>query len=286
MTDPEPYKVQGNRALFLWCTTNEKGEALSEDEVILKKEGAVAHVIISREKALNALNSRVLARLDQIFSALEKEEEVSVVIITGAGQKAFVAGADVKEIREAGDKRTELVRRGQEILSKIRNSSKVVIAAVNGFALGGGCELALACDMRIASEDAKFGFPEVKLGLMAGYGGTQLLPRLTGAGRAKSMIFSGEMIAAHEAYQFGLVEKVVNRDALMEEVNALAKRIASNGPFAMRACKRAINRGVDLPLDDALRLELDEYDGVAHSMDAEEGLAAFLEKKPPKFKGR
>jgi enoyl-CoA hydratase len=259
---------------------------LSEEEVILKKEGAVAHVIINREKALNALNSRVLARLDQIFSALEKEEEVSVIVITGAGQKAFVAGADVKEIKEAGNQRAALVGRGQEILSKIRNSSKVVIAAVNGFALGGGCELALACDLRIASEDAKFGFPEVKLGLMAGYGGTQLLPRLTGAGRAKYMIFSGEIIAAREAYQFGLVEKVVNRDAVMEEVNALAKRIASNGPFAIRACKRAINRGVDLPLDDALRLELDEYDGVARSMDAEEGLAAFLEKKPPKFKGR
>jgi enoyl-CoA hydratase len=269
-----------------WSGPNEKGEALSEEEVILKKEGAVVHVIINREKALNALNSRVLARLDQIFSALENEGEVSVVIITGAGQKAFVAGADVREIREAGDKRTELVRRGQEILSKIRKSSKVVIAAVNGFALGGGCELALACDLRIASEDAKFGFPEVKLGLMAGYGGTQLLPRLTGAGRAKAMIFSGEMITGHDAYQFGLVEKVVNRDVLMEEVNALAKRIASNGPFAVKACKRAINKGVDLPLDDALRLELDEYDGVARSMDAEEGLAAFLEKKPPKFRGR
>jgi enoyl-CoA hydratase len=259
---------------------------LSEEEVILRKEGAVAHLIINREKALNALNSHVLTRLDQIFSALEDEEEVSVVIITGAGQKAFVAGADVKEIKEAGDKRTELVRRGQKILSKIRNSSKVVIAAVNGFALGGGCELALACDLRIASENAKFGFPEVKLGLMAGYGGTQLLPRLAGVGRAKYVIFSGEMITAHEAYQFGLVEKVVSSDGLMEEVDGLARRIASNGPFAVRACKRAINRGVDLPLDDALKLEIDAYDGVARSMDAEEGLAAFLEKKPPRFKGR
>jgi enoyl-CoA hydratase len=259
---------------------------LNEEEVIFRKDGAVAHVMVNREKALNALNSHVLARLDQIFSALENEEEVSVVVITGAGQKAFVAGADVREIKEAGDKRAELVRRGQEILSKIRNSSKVVIAAVNGFALGGGCELALACDMRIASEDAKFGFPEVKLGLMAGYGGTQLLPRLTGAGKAKYVIFSGEMITAHEAYQFGLVEKVVRCDGLMEEVNALANKIAANGPFAVKACKRAINRGVDLPLNEALRIELEEYGGVARSMDAEEGLAAFLEKKPPKFKGK
>lgn len=259
---------------------------MNEEEVIFRKDGAVAHVMVNREKALNALNSHVLARLDQIFSALENEEEVSVVVITGAGQKAFVAGADVREIKEAGDKRAELVRRGQEILSKIRNSSKVVIAAVNGFALGGGCELALACDMRIASEDAKFGFPEVKLGLMAGYGGTQLLPRLTGAGKAKYVIFSGEMITAHEAYQFGLVEKVVRCDGLMEEVNALANKIAANGPFAVKACKRAINRGVDLPLNEALRIELEEYGGVARSMDAEEGLAAFLEKKPPKFKGK
>ena len=162
----------------------------------------------------------------------------------------------------------------------------MVIAAVNGFALGGGCELALACDIRIASENARFGFPEVKLGLMPGYGGTQLLPRLTGMGRAKYVIFSGEMFTAVEAYQFGLVDKVVSSDTLIEEVSVLAKKIAANGPFAVKACKRAINHGIQLLLDDALRLELQEYDKVAHSKDAEEGIAAFLEKRRPSFEGK
>jgi len=262
------------------------GGLVDGEEVILKKEGGVAYVIVNREKALNALNSNVLARLDQIFSELEHEDEVSVIVLTGAGQKAFVAGADVKEIKEAGNKRSELIVKGQAILSKIRESSKVVIAAVNGYALGGGCELAMACDIRIVSENAKFGFPEVKLGLMAGYGGTQLLPRLIGTGRAKYVMFSGEMITAHEAYQFGLVEKVCSSETLMEEVNTLARKISTNGPFALKACKRAINGGVELHLNEALKLELEEYDKVANSMDAEEGVAAFLEKRTPTFKGK
>ena len=256
------------------------------EEILFKKEGRVAYVIINREKSLNALNHRVITRFEEIFSELEHDDEVIVVVITGAGRKAFVAGADVKEIKEAGDKRTELIQKGQEIFSKIRNSSKVVIAAVNGFALGGGCELALACDIRIASENAKFGFPEAKLGLMAGYGGTQLLPRLLGVGRAKYLMFTGDMLTAAEAYQFGLVEKVCSSETLMEEVNTLARKISTNGPFALKACKRAINGGTVLPLDDALKLELEEYGKVAHSSDAEEGINAFLEKKTPIFQGR
>jgi enoyl-CoA hydratase len=259
---------------------------MNGEEVVLKKEGTVAYIMINREKALNALNHRVMTRLDQIFSELEDDGEVLVIVITGAGQKAFVAGADVKEIKEAGDKRTEVIRKGQEIFSKIRNSSKVVIAAINGFALGGGCELAMACDIRIASENAKLGFPETKLGLMPGYGGTQLLPRLIGIGRAKYVILTGEMITAAEAYQFGLVEKVCSSETMMDEVSKLAKKIASNGPFAVKACKRAINGGIELSLDDALKLELEEYDKVAHSKDVEEGMAAFFEKRPPTFKGR
>jgi enoyl-CoA hydratase len=256
------------------------------EEILFKKEGRVAYVIINREKSLNALNHRVITRFEEIFSELEHDDEVIVVVITGAGRKAFVAGADVKEIKEAGDKRTELIQKGQEIFFKIRNSSKVVIAAVNGFALGGGCELALACDIRIASEDAKFGFPEAKLGLMAGYGGTQLLPRLLGVGRAKYLMFTGDMLTAAEAYQFGLVEKVCSSETLMGEVNTLARKISTNGPFALKACKRAINGGTVLPLDDALKLELEEYGKVAHSSDAEEGINAFLEKKTPIFQGR
>jgi enoyl-CoA hydratase len=256
------------------------------EEVLFKKEGPIAYITVNRERALNALNNAVMHRLEQIFLDLEDDPEVTVVIIRGAGQKAFVAGADVKEIKEAGDKRTELIRNGQEIFSKIRNSSKVVIAAVNGYALGGGCELALACDIRMASENARFGFPEVKLGLMPGYGGTQLLPRLMGPGRAKYIMLTGEMLTAAEAYRFGLVEKVCESEDLIEEVKALAKKIATNGPFAIKACKRAINRGMDLPLDDALRLELEEYDKVSHSEDAEEGIEAFLEKREPTFKQR
>ncbi len=259
---------------------------MNGEDLIYRKEGGIAHILINREKALNALNHDLMMRLDKIFSELEQDDQVIVVVITGTGNKAFVAGADVKEIKEAGNKRTELIRNGQEIFSRIRDSSQVVIAAVNGFALGGGCELALACDIRIASENAKFGFPEVKLGLMPGYGGTQLLPRLIGVGGAKYVIFTGEMLTAAEAFQFGLVEKVCPPDRLMEEANTLARKIAANGPFAVRACKRAINRGVGIPLDAALKLELEEYDKAAHSKDAEEGIAAFLEKRTPTFKGR
>ena len=259
---------------------------MSSEEVILRKEGKVAYLLIHREKALNALNLNVMARLDQIFSELENDEEVIVIIITGVGLKAFVAGADIKEIKEAGDKRTEVIRKGQEIFFKIRNSSKVVIAAVNGYALGGGCELAMACDIRIASENAKLGFPETTLGLMPGYGGTQLLPRLIGMGKAKYMIFTGEILTAMEAYQFGLVEKVCSRESLMDEVNRLAKKIASNGPFALKACKRAIHNGVEFPLEEALRIEMEEYDRIARSKDAEEGMTSFMEKKIPTFTGR
>ena len=217
---------------------------------------------------------------------MESDPEITVVVITGAGQKAFVAGADVKEIKEAGDERTNLITKGQNIFSEIRNSSKVVIAAVNGYALGGGCELAMACDIRIASENARFGFPEVKLGLMAGYGGTQLLPRLIGAGRAKYVMFTGETLTAPEAYQFGLVERVCNPESLAEEAKKTATTIAANGPFAIKACKRAIDLGKELPLDHALEIELEEYDKVAHSIDAEEGIAAFLEKRTPRFGGK
>ncbi len=259
---------------------------MSSEEVILRKEGKIAYLLIHREKALNALNLNVMRRLDQIFSELESDEEVLVVIITGAGSKAFVAGADINEIKEAGDKRTEVIRKGQEIFFKIRGSSKVVVAAVNGYALGGGCELAMACDIRIASENAKLGFPETTLGLMPGYGGTQFLPRLIGIGWAKYMILTGETLTAAEACQFGLVEKVCSPENLMGEVNRIAKKIASNGPFAVRACKRAIHKGMELPLEQALRVEMEEYDRVSRSQDAEEGLTSFIGKRSPTFTGR
>jgi len=256
------------------------------DEVIFKKDKAVAYITINREKAYNALNRAVMEGLEEIFSELERDKEVMVVVITGAGQKAFVAGADIKEIKEAGDKRTELIKKGQEIFSKIRNSSKVVIAAVNGYALGGGCELAMACDIRIASENATFGLPETKLGLMPGYGGTQLLPRLIGIGMAKFMIFSGETLSAKNAYQFGLVEEVCSSENLMKEADNVSRKISANGPLAVKACKKAINTGTSLSLDDALKLELEIYDKISRSKDAEVGMMAFLEKRSLNFKGR
>lgn len=255
-------------------------------DVVLNKHGPLAYLTINREKAYNALNSAIMERLEKIFLELEHDEEVMVVVITGAGQRAFVSGADVGEIKEAGDTRTNLIKKGQEVFSKIRNSSKVVIAAVNGYALGGGCELAMSCDIRIASDNAKFGLTEAKLGLMPGYGGTQLLPRLVGMGAAKYLIFSGEMITAKEAYRLGLVERLCSSETLMEEVDELAKKISSNGHFAVSACKRAINVGTQLSVDEALKLELAIYDKVARSADAEEGIAAFLEKRAPTFKAR
>jgi enoyl-CoA hydratase len=263
-----------------------RGERMNEEDLIFKKEGSIATITVHREKALNALNSAVLQRLEEILSDLEKDDEIVVAVITGTGQKAFVAGADIKAVKEAGDKRRELARRGQDLFLKIRNSDKIFIAAVNGYALGGGCELALACDIRIASENATFGFPEAKLGLMPGFGGTQLLPRLIGTGRAKYMMFTGEMLTANEAYEFGLVEKVCRLEDLAAETNALAKKIAGNGPLSVKACKRAVDAGMELSLRKAIDLELEEYDQVARSGDAEEGIDAFLEKRKPNFKGK
>ncbi len=256
------------------------------EEVIFRKEDKVAYITINREEALNALRSSIMERVDELFTQLEQDEEVLAVVITGAGEKSFVAGADVKEILDAGEGRTALIARGQQIFSKIRNSSKIVLAAINGYALGGGLELALACDIRIAAENARFGLPEAKLGLMPGYGGTQMLARLAGAGIAKWMMYTGNMLGAAEAEQCGLVQKVCRLEALLDEASGVAKKIAANGPFALRAIKRAINRGIELDLDAALKVELEEYDKVAHSQDAMAGIEAFFAKKSPVFTGK
>lgn len=258
---------------------------MDEGEVIVRRDGQVVYITINREEALNALNGSILEKLDVVFHDLEDDRDVAVAVISGAGRKAFVAGADVREIKEAGTERTIFITRGQQVLSRIRTSPKVVIAAINGYALGGGCELALACDLRIASEKAKIGMPEVSIGVMAGYGGTQLLPRLIGVGKAKYMIFSGVMVNAQEALDLGLVEKVYPEELLMKEVGELARKIASSGPIALRCSKRSIDEGMSLSVDGGLQLELVEYDKVAHSQDAEEGLSAFLEKRKPIFTG-
>ena len=259
---------------------------MDKELVIFKKEGPIAYITINREEALNALNDGIMQRIDGIFSDLEADDGIVVVVITGAGEKAFIAGADVREIKEAGKGRTAFITKGQHVLSRVRTSKKIVIAAVNGYALGGGCELALACDFRIASENAKFGLPESTLGVMAGYGGTQLLTRLVGPGRAKYMMFSGAMLTAAEAYQFGLVDKVCTKEALMDEANALARKISLCGPLSLKGTKRAIDEGIEMPLEEALKFELEIYDKVSNSQDAEEGLSAFLEKRKPVFKGK
>ena len=254
-------------------------------DVTYKKEGALAFITINREKAYNALNRSVLGRIQEIFKVLEKDREVMVVIITGAGQKAFIAGADLKEIKNATN-RPELIKEGKKAISSLRNSNKAVIAAINGYALGGGMELALSCDLRIASENAKFGFPEAGLGLIPGYGGTQLTPRLLGAGKAKYLMFTGDMISASEAYEMGLVEKVFKSEKLMEEVTEIAEKISTKGPLAIKAIKNAVKDGMHLSTDAAMEIELREYATVAHSEDADSGMHAFIEKKTPIFKGR
>jgi enoyl-CoA hydratase len=259
---------------------------MKPEQIILEKKGPVACITINRPEAMNALNAGILARLGEIFDVLEEDNEVVSVVITGAGQKAFAAGADVREIKDAGPGRTAFITRGQETLCKIRNSSKVVIAAINGYALGGGCELALMCDLRVASENAKFSLPEAGLGVMAGYGATQLLPRLIGAGKAKYMMFTGIMLNAAEAYEIGLVEKIFPSEDLMKETLAIAEMIASKGPLAIRGTKKAIDGGLDLPLDDGLKFELKIYDHVANSEDAEGGLTSFLDKRKPEFRGK
>ncbi len=259
---------------------------MSTEEVIFKKDDRVAFITINRQEALNALKRSIMQRLDELFIELEQDDEVVVALITGSGQKSFVAGADVKEILDAGEGRTALITKGQQIFSKIRNSSKIILAVINGYALGGGLELALACDIRIASDNAKFGLPEAKLGLMPGYGGTQMLSRIAGVGLAKWMMFTGDMVGAAEALQCGLVQKVCSREMLLEEATDIARKIADNGPFALKAIKRAINRGIELDLDTALKAELEEYDKVARSHDATAGMEAFFAKRVPVFTGK
>jgi enoyl-CoA hydratase len=253
-------------------------------EVLYRQEQAIAYVTINRPEALNALNRKVLERLEEIFFDLERSP-INTVVLTGMGRKAFVAGADLAEVQAAGEARADLVENGKRILVKIGSSEKVVIAAINGYALGGGSELALFCDIRIASETAKFGFPEAKLGLIPGYGGTQLLPRLIGPGRAKYLMFTGETISAATAHQLGLVDRVYAAADLAFEAEKLAKTISANGPVALRCIKTAINNGMGLPLQEALQVESEQYQKVAESEDAEVGMAAFMGRKAAAFKG-
>ena len=245
----------------------------------------IARVTVNRPDKLNALNARVLEDLDVVFTALGTDRLVSAVILTGAG-RAFVAGADIAEI--AGQDAGALERMsasGQAVFNRIERLPKPVIAAVNGFALGGGCELALACHIRVASEHAKFGLPEVKLGLIPGYGGTQRLPRLIGKGRAMQMILTGEQIDAAEAYRIGLVNVLATGPTLHEVAQSVALQVAKNGPVAVARAIEAINDGFDRLPDDALALEARLFGSLGATRDMAEGTAAFLAKRPAQFTG-
>ncbi|MCX7975360.1 MAG: enoyl-CoA hydratase-related protein [Candidatus Aminicenantes bacterium] len=253
----------------------------------LRQAEGLGWITINRPDKLNALNRETIEELIQAFENWRHDEEVLAVILTGAGEKAFVAGADISELARLDESSgREYARRGQELTLIIENYPKPVLAVINGYALGGGTELAMACHLRLASETAKMGQPEVKLGLIPGFGGTQRLARLIGKGRALEVILSGRMVTASEALSWGLVNRVVPTERLMEEAENLAKEIIKNGPLALGLAIEAINRGLDRPLEEALEIEAEIFGQVCATEDAREGTAAFLEKRPPRFRGQ
>jgi len=255
------------------------------NNLIIEIEDGIATLTINRPKTLNALNTDMLRELSRAFDELEGNPKVNVAILTGAG-KAFVAGADISEMRDKNAvEGREFGLLGQSVFTKVENLSKPVIAAVNGYALGGGTELALSCDMIYASEKAKFGQPEVGLGVTPGFGGTQRLPRRVGLAMAKELIFTGRIIGAEEALRIGLANKVVPQDSLLEEVKGLAKEIASKGQVSVRLAKAVMNRGMDTDINSALMLEADAFGLCFSTADQKEGMTAFLEKRKPQFRG-
>ena len=260
---------------------------MSYETLLTEKSGAIVRVTVNRPEKLNALNALVIGDLECCFRALKEDAEVRVVILTGAGEKSFVAGADIGEIALLSplDAR-EFARRGQQVFDGIENLGKPVIAAVNGYALGGGCELAMACTLRVAAENARFGQPEVKLGLIPGYGGTQRLARLVGKGRAAELLTTGEPITAQEAYRIGLVNQVVPAKELMAACEALAGKILSNAPLAVKFVLEAVNRGMEMTLAEGLALEASLFGLCCASDDMKEGTRAFLEMRPPRFTGK
>ena len=247
----------------------------------------IARITINRPDKLNALNATVIDELADAVGHIESDDAVRGVILTGAGTKAFAAGADIAELTEQGpmDGKARALA-GQRAMRRMERCGKPVIAAVNGFALGGGCELAMACHLRVASETARFGQPEVKLGLGPGYGGTVRLPRLVGKGRALELLLTGAMIDAQEAWRIGLVNRVVPADRLLAETEALARTILEQGPLAVRLVLEAVDSGLDLSVDEALLLEANHFGLLSSTADMKEGTAAFLAKRPPRFEGR
>lgn len=249
-------------------------------------EEGIGIVTINRPKVLNALNCATITEIEALFSELAKNKSVKVVIVTGSGEKSFVAGADIAEMQKmTAVEGRDWGKLGQAAFNRVENLPQPVIAAVNGFALGGGCELAMACDIRIASEKAKFGQPEVSLGIPPGFGGTQRLPRLVGKGRAKELLFTGDMIDAQEAYRIGLVNKVVKPEELIDAAREIARKILQRGEIAVKVCKAAVNEGLDMDLDSGLAYEAEVFGLCFATEDQKEGMTAFLEKRKANFKG-
>ena len=253
--------------------------------ILFEDRGGIAVVTINRPERLNALNDAVISELDQVASRIHSEEAIRAVIITGAGEKAFVAGADIVELARCSPSQArELSEKGNRVFRRLEQCGKPVVAAVNGFALGGGCELAMACHLRLASENARFGQPEVKLGITPGYGGTVRLPRLVGRGNALEILLSGSPIDAAEACRLGLVNRVVPANQLLAEAEKLLRTILANGPAAVEGCLAAVDEQEGRPLDEALSLESRRFGELAGTAEFKEGTAAFLEKRKPNFR--
>jgi enoyl-CoA hydratase len=256
------------------------------ENILLEKKGAAAIVSINRPKALNALNLQTLQEMLHCLGELGRDEQTAVVILTGSGEKSFVAGADISHMQglDVVEAR-KFGMLGHKVARALEELPQPIIAAINGFALGGGCELAICCDMRFASTNAKFGQPEVNLGVIPGFGGTQRLPRLIGKGLAAELLYSGDIIDAQEALRIGLVNKVFAQEELLEKCMELAEKIASRGPLAVKLCKEAVNNGMEMDLSRACQYEVDLFSICFSSVEQKEGMSAFLEKRSPKFKG-
>ena len=256
------------------------------DTLLLESRPPVAVVTLNRPKVLNALNGATFAELDEVFRGLAAEPAIRVILLTGGGGRAFAAGADIGELAATNaENGAAFSRRGQQVFRNIERLRKPVIACIQGFALGGGCELAMACTLRLASDDARLGQPEVKLGVIPGYGGTQRMPRLVGRGAALKLLLTGEIISAEEALRIGLVDEVVPASELMQRAEALAASIAAQAPLAIAETLRVVEEGISLQLDLALRLESEHFGRLCGTADKAEGTRAFREKRAPVWKG-
>ncbi len=257
------------------------------ENVKFEKKNKIAYVTIDRPQVLNALNMATMQELEQVFTELAADTETRVVILTGGGEKAFVAGADINELAKNNPVEAKAyTHRGQAVLDLIENLGRPVIACINGFALGGGCEIAMACTMRLASENAKLGQPEVKLGIIPGYGGTQRLARLVGKGLAMQMVLTGDMISAQEAHRIGLVNEVLPADKLIPRAEEIAGKIIGMAPLAIQYCMEAVNQGMNMSLPDGLFLEATLFSICCATEDKNEGTRAFLEKRAANFQGK